>query len=397
VAYNGYVYNFDPTGGPYSGTPFNSLTSGKGYNHYFGSDHTYTLQGQLKTTDVNCPLDYTLTDPDQPTRYGLNLLGNPFSSGLDWDEITFGTYASNYPDNTGKVLHFRREGFEVYYVNGVGSAPGVTGIISPMQGFFIKTYTQGNTVTLPAGARTQNDMAARYKGSSDIPLVRIRLNSDGLNDYAVVRFDLNAKTGLDYDFDAEKTYLPSSYPYLYTLSEGTKFVINGQPFPEDKDTLKLPVIVNITKSGNHTLSATELQGLDNYNVTLFDKVTGSEVDLKKTPAISFSSSAGLISDRFLLLISNIGTGINDLIISKNIFNIYQAFDNINIQTIADEWDGKTGSIRVLDLTGRTISDNQNSEFWKNSLIQIPAPVTKGLYLVEIKSGVKRYVGKVVIR
>lgn len=150
VAYDGFVYHVD-VNPPYSGSAyaFSNLASGKGYNCYYSSDHLYTLQGQLNSSSVDCALSYTLKIPDEPTRYGLNLLGNPFSSGLDWDEITFGAFALNYPDGTSKVLHYTREGDHVYYINGTGSAPGVTGIIPPMQGFFTKTYSQGHTITLP--------------------------------------------------------------------------------------------------------------------------------------------------------------------------------------------------------------------------------------------------------
>ena len=49
------------------------------------------------------------------------------------------------------------------------------------------------------------------------------------------------------------------------------------------------------------------------------------------------------------------------------------------------------------MTGKTISDIRGLEFNLNSLIQVNAPKAKGIYLVEIKAGVKRYVGKVVIR
>jgi len=40
---------------------------------------------------------------------------------------------------------------------------------------------------------------------------------------------------------------------------------------------------------------------------------------------------------------------------------------------------------------------QKTEFHKNSLIQVGAPAMRGIYLVEMKSGEMRYVGKVVIR
>jgi hypothetical protein len=70
---------------------------------------------------------------------------------------------------------------------------------------------------------------------------------------------------------------------------------------------------------------------------------------------------------------------------------------INIQTLSDVWEGKSGSVRVMDLTGKTVGNLNNAEFSKNSLVQVAAPGAKGIYMVEVKAGYMRYVGKVVIR
>lgn len=393
VAYDGFVYRVDPPNPPYTGPTFSSLISGKGYNHYKSADYLYTLQGQLNTSDVTCNLNYTVKTPDAPTQYGLNLLGNPFSSGLDWDQI-----ANNggYPTNTSKYIYFNRSGTIVYYVNGVGSDVGVTGIIPPMQGFFTKTYSSGNSIVLPASARVNVSIPNRYKkGESVIPLVRINLSSDGYNDNTVVRFDNAAKTGMDYDFDAPKLFLDPAKPYIYSVSGVANFAINGQPFPDS--TLEIPLVVNIPTTGDNTLSSTQLQGLDNYAVTLTDKTTGLIADLKTNMTLTFSATAGVITDRFVIKVEAITTGIENPKSSTGIFNIYSSFGTINIQTLSDEWDGKEGSVRIIDLSGKTVKTLDNTSFSKNSLITIPAAMNNGIYFVEIKSGIKKYVGKGVIR
>lgn len=390
VAYNGYIYVSGGTGGP----TFSNLDKGKGYNHYYSSNYTYTLSGQLNTTDAVCSLPYTVTDPEQPTRYGLNVLGNPFSSGLDWQAITFGAYSSSFPANTSKVLHYRREGSAVYFINGSGSAPGVTGIIPPMQGFFTKTYSTANSITLPAGARTNGAIPSRYKGESVIPHLMLNLNSSDFNDYTVVRFDYEAKSGLDYDFDAEKREIATTKPYLYTLADDVKYAINGQPFPADL--IEIPLTVNLTQPGNHTLNSVELEGLDSYSVFLKDNTTGFLADLKSSPVYSFSSPSGIISGRFTLIFSSMTTAIESPVLTNSAFNIYQSAGSINIQALNDGWDGLTGSIRIFDLSGRQVYDKQPVEFWKNSVIQIQSPSAKGFYMVEITSGIKKYVGKIIL-
>ncbi len=91
------------------------------------------------------------------------------------------------------------------------------------------------------------------------------------------------------------------------------------------------------------------------------------------------------------------TGFKDPIISKTGFNIYITVYNINILPLGEEWDGKKGSVSIIGLSGETVSSLQNVMFRKNNLIQIDSPVTPGIYFVNLKSGVMRYVGKVIIR
>ena len=57
-----------------------------------------------------------------------------------------------------------------------------------------------------------------------------------------------------------------------------------------------------------------------------------------------------------------------ILLSSDIkFNIWQGFGLINIRPLADEWDGKSGSVKVMDMSGKTVSDLQNVEFSKNSV------------------------------
>jgi hypothetical protein len=272
----------------------------------------------------------------------------------------------------------------------------VNGIIPPMQGFFSKTYSSGNTIVLAAAARTHTNIHARYKGSEIIPLVRLFLTDDTLSDETVVRFDDQAKSYLDNDFDAVKMFLDPDLTSIYSSLSEVDYAINGLPFPETF--VEIPITINLTTDTTfHTITATQLQGLDNYDVTLIDNSTGYTADLKTTPAVTFSASKGTIAGRFILKVSTLITGFENTVAVRNRFNIYPANSRINIQTISDEWDGKTGSVRVFDITGKTISNLKDAEFSKNSLIQVEAPVARGIYVVELKSGLMRYVGKIIIR
>jgi len=390
VAWDGYVYS---GGGIDNNYTFTDLLPGKGYDYWDNATPgtKFTFSGQLNSSALS-PI--TLTYGGYPTLSGWNLLGNPFPSGIDWDVVT----ASGYPENTGKAVYFTKDSQQYTYAAGTGIPENATSHIPPMQGFFIRTYGTGNTFTIPASAKEHNS-TARYKGAETIiPLVRLKLTEDSISDETIVRFDETAKPGLDYDFDAPKSFYSLKSPEIWSVVSGTKYAINGQPFPNPSTTLSIPITVNLTSDTLiHTITATQLQGLDGYIVTLFDNVTGFMINLKTTPSLTFTSTAGLITDRFVLKFSDLLTVIEDPAVLKNTFNIYSGFGYINIQTLADDWDGKQGSVTVLDLSGRTVADLRNIEFTKNSVTRVVAPSTTGLYIVELRSGVNRYMGKVVIR
>ena len=387
IAWDGfnYVSGLIPVPALYT---FGFLSIGQGYNYFHTANHKYTFSGTLNTTDVNKDLGYS----GIPSLHGFNLLGNPFSSGLDWNQIISDP---SYPANTSKGVYFTRNNAQCTYIGGVGIPVDVTGIIPPMQGFFTKTASSGNSIKLIASARVQNNIHPRYKGEAVIPLIRLSVTENQISDEAVVRFDALAKSSFDYDFDAVKMFISPTGPSIYSSLDGIKYAINGLPFPDTF--VEIPIVVNIVTSGNHSINATQLQGLDNYPVTLTDKTTGFTADLKTTPTLTFTASAGSLTDRFILKVGNIVTGTEDRVSSDGIFNIYPSFGSVNIQTISDEWNGKTGSVKILDLSGKIVKNLDNANFSNNSLISVPITATKGIYVVEITAGVKRFVGKVVIR
>jgi hypothetical protein len=389
VGWDGWDYEFGRDDPALPG--FSTLSLGKGYNYYDTDPYTFKLSGTINTSNKQISLDFS----NRSNLSGFNLLGNPFSSGLDWDQIT----SNGYPINTSKCLYFTKDNQPAYYIGGVGMPDNsVTAMIPPMQGFFVKTYFNNGvtqTITLPASARIHTNQA-RYKGSSIIPLVRLKLQKDlKTTDETVVRFDNAAKSDFDLDFDAYKLQITSTETQIYSQLGGISYAINGLPFPDTF--VEIPLVLNIAKDTIHSITAFKLQGLENYNVTLKDNITGYNADLKTSPVVSFTSAEGTISGRFILKISLITTGVENPVSLNNIFNIYNANNYINIQTVSDEWNGKQGSVKVMDLTGRILNNLNNIEFTRNDLIQIPEAKRNGIYIVEIRSGLLRHTGKVIVK
>lgn len=394
VNLRGYIY-YSATSNPALG--FGTLESGKGYNHYYSQNHEYTLSGALKTSDVVVTLEYT--SDVAPNRYGFNLIGNPFSSGLDWDAISSDV---NYPALTSKALHYTRDNQHVYYNNGIGSDETVTGIVPPMQGFFVKTYNTSTSpkpsITLAASARTNSSIPARYKKSNEsISHLRLKI-SDGTNgDNMVIRLDNSAKTELDYDFDAIKYSISSTFPSIYTHAGTTKLAINGLPFPEENMEMVIPVEIKIITNGSYSITATTIANLEDYKVRLRDLSNGTVVDLKEISTFNFNSDPGTITGRFEILISKAITNDETLLAEEGPFKIYTNYGSIIIEPQSDLWENKTGSIVVTDFSGRSIRYIRQSEFLKGTPILVNEPDAEGLYIIDIQSGNLRYSRKIVIR
>jgi hypothetical protein len=266
-----------------------------------------------------------------------------------------------------------------------------------MQGFFVKANNYGQELTLPASAKTHTT-TSRFKGASgegNMPFVRLLLE-DGRNKRdAVVWFNEKASLSFDNQYDAYSLSKGTGKMSIWTRLNGADYSINGIPWPETS--IEIPVAIHSSAGGTFTISSREMIGLEGFSVTLSDKVTKNTVDLKAGGVISFSVGSGMIEDRFVLIISDLITGSEPGPKNGNMFTIYERNGILNIIPLSDTWNGKNGTIRIIDLTGRSISLFSDIEFMKNTPVQLPMPAVKGIYFIEVRSGSMKHIGRVITR
>ena len=263
-----------------------------------------------------------------------------------------------------------------------------------MQGFFVKTYNIGKTIPVPLSAKEYNS-TARFKSDEIIPLVRLEISNDGESDETVVRFDNEALEALDYDFDALKFMRNDEDLLIWSSLFETEFSINGIPFPDSS--IDIPLVINSPSEEILKIKATELHGLEDYNLTIKDLDQSFSINLDEINEYSFSAEAGTISDRFILTVSNLASGLPDLEEQVKEFNIFSGNGMLFIIPMKDGWDMKRGDIRIYDITGKLIRYEKNIEWHRGETKEIPLSATQGIYLVEISSPARRYIDKVNIR
>lgn len=394
VAYDGYVYN---PGGENTNYSFSTLELGKGYNYYCDGDATRIISGSINTNNVTVPLSCHGDNDYQ----GFNLVGNPFTTCIDWDYIV--NNGSLAEGMTNAIYLTNTDQYAAY----VGGNPGVgqgfaTGLIPPLQGFFVKTTVSGEDFIIPALSRTFQLNQMYLKGSSrksvsgSLPLVRLKFANEKDSTDLVVRFDQNATTDVDQLFDAYKMFKTRSRISTWTKTGSVDYSINGLPFPETS--VEIPVGIFTSVAGAYQLLSNELTNLDEYSVLLRDLTTKTTIDLKKKEVMEFSTPAGLVENRFVLVVTKSSTGIQDIETSEKEFSIYSSPGALKVLSLTDKFEDVSGAITIYDLTGRKIHQEMNFEIPPKGEVReiLEFNLRNGIYIVEIRAGSNKYAQKISI-
>lgn len=271
AGYTYYQYN-EPDGS--LGTNWTSptlasdLTIGRGYIIKPTGEDTYNFSTTAGTlNDGNYPV--TLYRTDGVTKAGFNLLGNPYPSYLNVDDLVNADVESSYWVRTRNQAE-TGWAYDTYNIPSAlstgNSGKAVSKFISPMQAFWlrVKSSVTPASLTFTNAMRDHKDdvnnnfRAPAVKKQSVLRL----LVSNGTNsDEALVYFNENASNALDaYDSPKMTNGLTSASPDLYTMIGTEQLAINGM----NTLTQEIPLYFNANTSSTNqfSLSATEVSNFD---------------------------------------------------------------------------------------------------------------------------------------
>lgn len=256
----------------------------KGYAVYSGvaNDNIISYAGNLNYSPVSY---HFVTGHDS---YNWNLIGNPYTSSIDWDLVTIPTGMSSeihyFDSETGKLISY------VKSIGGTGSH-----IIPPQQGFFI-CVSQNGIFTLNDDSRTHNNNDAFYKESDKTTeLIKLKMSLGNQIDETCLHFNNDANIEHDGVYDAYKmiSNTNDSLPQLYTITpSGQKLSISGLP---ETNQIKLGY-----QCETNAVLKIELDSENKNNVIfLEDKSNGMYTKLSES-AYEFSHSGGIDNNRFVI-------------------------------------------------------------------------------------------------
>jgi hypothetical protein len=275
-----------------SGSPSNTFTAGKGYLFHSTAAYTATFTGtSINNGDVTVPLTYTTTSG---ASNGFNLMSNPYPSVLSWNDIRTANPSLSLVNSYWLRTYSSSAGQMVYDTYNGPSQQGIvaTGIIGPMQGFWVKTGAATN-LTFKNSMRTHS--AVTYYTPAVNRSIRMNLSNGSYQDVSIVYLREDAGQGFD-EYDSEKQLAPIHQ--LYSLEGTTRLAINGFNNALAKDTVLLGM--QIPTAGTYTINASQIDATIEEDVFLEDKITGAYQNLKTTPSYSFTSTQGTFNNRFVL-------------------------------------------------------------------------------------------------
>jgi hypothetical protein len=303
-----------------------TLNKNKGYSVYafLLGNFTIDLRGNIAKNNVVIPL--SATNP------GWNLIGNPYPSAIDWDNIA-------KPAGLNDQMSIRTtSGSFASYAGGIAANPpfvGWTGEVAIGQAFWVNS-SSATSMTIMEDDKTGNQYEFLRTSDPD-NYIRVALSlinqSDGSvkqRDEAIIRFAETATETFDGEFDAIKRKNGEYSSGLgrqdflnlssYVSNANNDLSINAVPLFSCTKTI--PLKIEDVASGNYTLSFGDIEKMgDGYDITLVDNYTSTEEPVSAQSAYAFAVNQSIPStfgsSRFVIRfttreISTVAPVFNDL-------------------------------------------------------------------------------------
>ncbi len=349
-----------------------------------------------KTVTKNASLAYRfaaenaanqLTDITYTLEPGINLVGNPLMTHLDFNKL----YLNNMAYIENKVKFWNGETFTTYITNqdlenAISSSDNTTNIIPPMQAFFVISPT-GGTLTFDL----ENDFVAnnsmKLRAASVKPNVLFIESDNGqMKSFAAIAKRQYAKNDFDSN-DAFKLFSQhKNAPEVYTIANDMALDINQfEEFP-----FTVPLCIK-TDSGNVMLSFNGVESFGNdVTIELINTKTGEVVDLKEENRYQYTvtptkdEGSLFISFRNASLLTDIETiGIDH--------GIQIIANNQHAIKVISSPNDPIKEVLVFDVSGRKIQHACVSNTYN---VELPVFVKNEIYLVQVFTENNTRIGKI---
>ena len=400
VFMNMYLYSFDETSyNPNTNTPSGwinivdentPLNVGEGYKVWSyssmpGSQTISFTKGILNDGIISLPVNATDQDFNSiiGDGEGWNLVGNPYSSGVDWNHQS---WVKQNID--GSVYVF--DGVQYLVWPGNGDFGTLTnGVIPAMQAFFVKANGFNPSLIIANDSRVHGESS--YKESTINNLLVLSVDGNDYNDKTFINFNVNGSDGFDTMLDAYKIKGISEAPQLYTFANGKILTINV--LPELLSDTVVSMGLEVGSNTEYVITADMLESFGSgVEIYLEDKLQARFIDLRKQNTYRFVASPVDDSERFSIHFilqhgfENDESKLNDYLI------IYSNKNKIYIRNLLDN--PVNTEFFLFNISGREI---KHDKMWIEDIKCIPVSAKSGFYVVMLISEKDIFTEKIFIK
>ncbi|WP_400078679.1 PQQ-dependent sugar dehydrogenase [Winogradskyella sp. R77965] len=352
---------------------------------------TLTFYGETETDIVTANITTSGT-----TYNGWNLIGNPYSSYLDFDAF-FALNSSEFDVNQYQAIY----GYDGDTSNGWEILNSITTgrLIAPGQGFFVKSKPGGGLITFTPAMRVKgasDDFILGRANNLSPDYLKLKISNQNQEFTTDFFFTDNATSGLDVGYDAAlfQGTVPDFSLYSNLVEENNNEILAIQVLQRNSiDDVSIPLGIHAVQGQDIVVSIVESDIPEDINVYLED-TSNKTLTLLNTTNYTFTANSNLTgTGRFYLRFQN-------TILSKNESSLenLDIFANKNEKSIiiVGQLQSET-NIKLYDIHGRVILSRALDTSRTRQVIDVNQ-FNDGIYIIELFSvaGEKR-TQKLVIR
>lgn len=285
---------------PFIGVDSSLQTAVPGLGYYiYANAANYTIEtvGQPLVGSLAMPVTYTPSG--DLLNDGVNVLGNPFASDINWDNPD--GWTKENVNGAIYVWDVSQNQFRVYN-NGYG-VNGGSALIKSCEAFMVQANAVNPNLVINEEAKVV-DYTPTVNTSDDF----LRMSMVGsTTDEFIVAFNEGAVVDYETTFDALKFYSDSDVPNISTQSNDlNNLSINALPLGEGN--FDIPVVLHAPLGGDFTLYRHEFPTMETMAcIAIEDLETSMTYDLAEVDSIAFSTDPVEEEIRFVIHIGGVIT------------------------------------------------------------------------------------------
>ena len=350
-----------------------TLVPGKGYMLATKEETYLQCAGTLNNSTVSQTLSMS-----GPYRTGLNLLGNPYQSYLDFDEFAkVNSFIWGNKENASYIIMDEdQRDYVMYAYNASDNSFGAARYIHPHQGFMVYTKSTDKAATFNNTMRSATATSSFRGEHINYPLVNlIAYDADGNRDLTTIELGRPDKGGA-----LKANDLGTGTGSIYTHYEDEDYsIVFTQPGINS-----VAVRFETAEDASYTMKWDTENGSFSY-LHLIDNITGIDVDCLSSDEYRFSSKTSDFKSRFKLVFDYTGVEENETPSTDSASFAFVMDGNLVVNG--------EGNLEIVDLNGRVLSATRLSG--TQSCVTLPN-VASGLYMLRLSSEMGVRMQKIII-